>query len=264
MCTIGAVFKKDKGLVIFKNRDLTTNTTNPDPLIVKGETGNYIKFGTDDKNEKPGVWAGINAKGVGILGADGNSLLNFSGDEYSGGEKTWETYEQVLSETESAKDAYKLVIDAYEDMNIGGSGDIVLIADPTRAIVLEYLPHQWGIEFIEDQPYVIKTNFFQTMQHLRPPRDMNSLHLSSHLRFERAIQMLSPKTCDSTVEDIKKLCQDHVNGPSAQSLCRHGGTGEYKTLCSAIMEVQKDKILAHYIMNQNPCKGQYKIISSQR
>lgn len=263
MCLVGAIFQKDKGLIIFKNRDLINEKFNPNPQIEYGINGNYIKFGVA-ADKKPGVWAGINNNGVGILGADGNSLLNFTGDKYSGGEKTWETYEEVLSKTKNAKEAYKFLIDAYEDMNIGGSGDIVLISDPNRAIILEYLPHMWGVEFIVDQPYVVRTNFFQVMQHLRPPRDMNSLHLSSHLRFERAMQLLSPKSYNLQVEDIKDLCQDHANGPSAQSICRHGGEGEYKTLCSVIMEVQKDEILAHYIMNQNPCQGEYKTISIER
>jgi hypothetical protein len=264
MCTIGAVFPKKSGMIIFKNRDLVGKKTNPEPRVVKGKKWDYLKFGVDAKNEKPGVWTGVNAKGVGIVGADGNSLLNFAGEAYAKGEKTWETYEEVLANAGSAREAYKLVIDSYEDMNIGGTGDIVLIADPKGAVVLEYLPHMWGVEFIRDRPYVVRTNFFQVMQHLRPSRDTNGLHLSSHLRFERAMQMLSPKSGDLDVEDIKRLCQDHANGPSAQSICRHGGEGEYRTLCSAIMEVQNEKIVAHYVMNQNPCQATYKTLSAAR
>ena len=226
--------------------------------------GKYIKFGVSPNKKKPGVWGGVNVKGVGILGADGNSLPNFTGKNYAKGEKTWETYEEVLSKTDNARDAYKLIIDTYEDLNIGGTGDIILIADPDRAVVLEYLPHMWGIEFIEDRRAVVRTNFFQVMQHLRPSRDMNSISLSSRLRFERAMQMLSQNNHESDVEDIKKLCQDHANGPSEYSICRHGGRGKYNTLCSAIMEVQQDTIHAYYVMNKNPCDEAYKIISLDR
>lgn len=263
MCTIGVTFTKNKGFILFKNRDLSQVKENPDPIIAKGEKGKYIKFGVSPDKKKPGIWGGVNVNGVGILGADGNSLQNFEGKEYTTGEKTWETYEKVLSRTDNARDAYKFLIDAYEDLNIGGTGDIILIADPNRAVVLEYLPHRWGIEFIENRRDVVRTNFFQVMQHLRPSRDMNSLSLSSHMRFERATLILSQNQ-ESDVEAIKRLCQDHGNGPSEYSICRHGGKGKYNTLCSAIMEVQKEKIHAHYVMNHNPCDAAYKIISLDR
>jgi len=264
MCTIGVTYKKNKGFILFKNRDLNQVKENPDPVIAKGEIGKYIKFGVSSGKKKPGVWGGVNDSGVGILGADGNSLQNFTGKGYTNGEKTWETYEEVLSKTDNVRDAYKFLIDAYEDQNIGGTGDIILIADTDRAAVLEYLPHKWGIEFIENHQDVIRTNFFQIMQHIRPPRDMDSVTLSSHLRFERAFQIISQTNKNPDVEMIKKLCQDHWNGPSEYSICRHGGKDKYNTLCSAIMDVQNDAIHAHYIMNNHPCNERYKIISLDR
>ena len=136
MCTIGVTFTKNNGFILFKNRDLSEKKENPDPIIANGEMGKYIKFGVSRIRKSPVSGGGVNVKGVGILGADGNSLPNFTGKNYAKGEKTWETYEEVLSKTDNARDAYKLIIDTYEDLNIGGTGDIILIADPDRAVVL--------------------------------------------------------------------------------------------------------------------------------
>ncbi len=147
----------------------------------------YIKFGVDLKGEIPGVWAGMNEKGVGLLGADGNAISNFQDDEYAGGEKTWETYEKVLFLTDSTDEAYKLLIDEYERMKIGETGDIVIIADRQKAVVLEYTLHQWGIQFTTEDTYVLRTNFFNVLKHLRPPSEDNSLHASSARRYDRAL-----------------------------------------------------------------------------
>jgi dipeptidase len=259
-CTIGAVFTKQNKVFVFKNRDLNVEKTNPEPTIENGEKYRYIKFGVDVEHKKPGVWAGVNDGGVAVLGADGNCILDFQGGDYGGGEKTWEAYETVLSKAGSVEEAYKLIIDLYTAHKIGGSGDIVLIADRSKAAVLEYSLNQWAIQFITNQPYVLRTNFFVGLRHLRPAPEENSLHLSSAKRYERAIELLSKTTYNTSLQDVKNLCRDHINGPSAFSICRHGGGEEYKTCCSVIFEVGSRNILAHYIINEFPCNKEYTIL----
>ncbi len=260
-CTIGVVFSKPNKVILFKNRDLTVVKENPEPVIEKGKKYRYIKFGVDIKNQIPGVWAGVNENGVGIVGADGNCVLNFEGEKYGGGEKTWDAYEEVLANTKSVEEAYKFLMDFYTNHNIGGTGDIVLVADRTKAVVLEYSLNIWGIQFIIDQPYAARTNFFDILKHLRPSPEENSLHLSSAKRYERTIELLSRTSINTTVDDIKKLCRDHLNGPSTFSICRHGNEGEHRTLCSSIMEISDSGIIAYYVMNQFPCEANYKRLS---
>ncbi|MFC1786672.1 carcinine hydrolase/isopenicillin-N N-acyltransferase family protein [Halobacteriota archaeon] len=260
-CTIGVVFSKPNKVILFKNRDLDVVKENPEPVIEQGSKYRYIKFGVDIKNQIPGVWAGVNEEGVAILGADGNCILNFEGNKYGDARKTWEAYEEVLANTKSIEEAYKLLIDFYTMHNIGGTGDIVLVTDRTKAVVLEYSLNLWGIQFIIDQPYAVRTNFFNILKHLRPPPEENSLHLSSAKRYERTIELLSKKSFRTTVDDIKQLCRDHLNGPSNFSICRHGGKEEHKTLCSSIIEISDEEIIAHYIMNQFPCESDYRRLS---
>lgn len=259
-CTIGAVFTKQNKVFVFKNRDLSVEKINPMPTIENGEKYRYIKLGVDAENKKSGVWAGVNDKRVAVLGADGNCMLNFQGGDYGGGEKTWEAYEIVLSKAGSVEEAYKIIIDFYTAHKIGGSGDIVLITDLSKAVVLEYSLNLWALQFVINQPYILRTNFFVNLKHLRPAPEESSLHLSSAKRYERAIELLSKTTYNSSLQDIKNLCRDHGNGESSFSICRHGGEGEHKTYCSVIFEVESKNILAHYIINNLPCKEEYKML----
>ena len=75
------------------------------------------------------------------------------------------------------------------------------------------------------------------------------------------MELLSKTNVNITVEDVKRLCKDHINGPSAFSICRHGGEGEYKTLCSSIIEIGDNEITSHYIVNRFPCESEYKTLS---
>jgi len=261
-CTIGAVFTQGNGLLIFKNRDLPVRKENPQPEVVRGESYNYIKFGVDIEGRKLGVWAGINERGVGIVGADGNSIADVHGEGYGGGEKTWEAYENVLGMARNIQDGYEYIMRFYEQEKIGGTGDIVLIADQNRAVVLEYSLHQWGLQFANrgEMPYVVRTNFFAVLKHLRPAKEDGGLHSSSDVRYERALQLLSATGVRTTVADIKRLCRDHFYGQNAFSICRHGGEGEYRTVCSAIMEASSNRIAAHCVLNSLPSEDEYQWI----
>ncbi|MBU1628430.1 hypothetical protein KKB18_13760, partial [bacterium] len=82
MCTVGGVFKKDGKILLFKTMDAIKKCEGFEPNEVKGEVYSYLKFRTNKDETKPGFWAGINEKGVTILGADGNELRNFRGEGY--------------------------------------------------------------------------------------------------------------------------------------------------------------------------------------
>jgi len=260
MCTIGTSHNDNGTVYSFKNRDLINIKENPQPFIVKGKKHSYIKFGVDITNKYKGVWAGINDRGVSILGADGNSLIDYTGTQYGGGEKTWEAYETVLSEFDSARKAYAFLIDFYQENKIGGTGDIIIIADKKDSIILEYSFNTWSIQF-KDNPYMLRTNFFVNLPHLRPSPESNTLHMSSAKRYERALGVLSASSSNTTIDDIKRLLTDTYYGENAFSLCRSGGDGEYKTICSVVFEVTDTEAIAYYVMNDKPSFDKYKILS---
>jgi hypothetical protein len=261
MCTIGAIFSENGKLFAFKNRDLPVNKENPQPLIEESGNLKYIKFGVDKANKLPGVWAGVNEKGLSILGADGNGLIDYQGPEYGGGERTWEAYEYVLAECSTISEAYHYIIEFYTKNKIGGQGDIIIIADKKQAVALEYAMNLWSIQFNGNDPFIVRTNFFLNLPHLRPQPETNTLHLSSQKRYERALSLLSATTTKTDINDVKKLLCDAENGPGAFSLCREGGEGEYKTICSVIMEVSEEQNIAHYIINEKPSINKYKQIT---
>jgi hypothetical protein len=45
------------------------------------------------------------------------------------------------------------------------------------------------------------------------------------------------------------------------SICRHGGAGEHRTRGAVIIELKGKRIMTHYIIGTNPCRGEYQIKS---
>ena len=260
MCTVGAVHNNNGSLYVFKNRDLIEMRKNPDPVISEMDGCKYIKFGIDESGTKPGVWAGVNEHGLSIVGADGNSLINYVGPEYGSGEKTWVAYEEVLAHCKDVAEAYSFITDFYTKNRIGGTGDIIILADRNRSAAIEYTMDLWSIQFNGNTPYTIRTNFFVNLPHIRPKPETSSLHLSSAHRYARALGLLSHTSSDTGLDDVKRILCDRENGPGALSILREGGTSEYKTVCSVIFEITATRIQAHYILNQKPAVDKYQMI----
>lgn len=259
-CTIGVVRGKNGHLLLFKNRDLTLQKKNPEPRIQKGKKFTYLGFGADSTGKNPGVWAGVNEKGLVILGADGNSIRDFKGSKYGKGEKTWQAYEEALSKTASTQEACSYLIDFHNSNKIGGSGDIILVSDPSNSAILEYSFEQWGIELLLNRQFMVRTNFFNVLKHLRPRAETSDVNMSSAIRYERAVKLLSKAGKNATIEDVMRLCQDHSKGKTPFSICRHGRKGEYKTTASAIFQITPKIAQIYYAMNDNPCNQDYKMI----
>ena len=268
-CTVGAVFT-GSGMILFKNRDLTLDPSKaglPKPTIVDGKQ-RYIKFGTG----KSGVWAGVNATGLGVVGADGNGTVNLVGDQYGSGQLTWEAYEHVIDSFSSVSKAYPWLIEFYDKNQIGGTGDIILLADPDMLLVMEYAsPGNWGLQFRrrDDKfdehlpPYILRTNFFITLSDFRPKPNSSPIHMSSEYRYGSALRQLAFGGNTMTVSKIKQLLQSHLNGKNTFSTCRHS-YNEYNTVGSVIVNVIKNEIHAHYVLNSHACEGIYQTMKLKR
>ncbi len=261
MCTIGATYNKDGTLFLFKNRDLTADKVLPAPVIAEVGGRRYVKFGVDSNSQQVGVWAGVNDAGLAIVGADGNCVNDLQGEEFGSGALTWEAYERVLSQCKNVLEAYDFLIDFYQSRKIGGTGDIIVAADRERAVAIEYSWNIWSLHFVKSPSYVVRTNFFLNLPHLRPMPELSPVHLSSKVRYERAMALLSGFSTGVTARNVKELLSDNVNGPGAFSICRSGGEGDYRTVATAIMDVGEKKVCAHYVVNGKPACDEFRCLT---
>lgn len=257
MCTIGAVFRHDGDTLFFKNLDQIGTSPFPEPELRQGETYSYLHLGTSLRPESTGVWAGVNEAGLVVLGADGNCLLNHVGDQYTSLNASLEAYREVLETQDSLLGAVTHLVDFYEGRKIGGDGDIILVGLRGQAVAMEYSLNRWGIEFSGERDYMVRTNFFQVMRHIRPAHDENSLHLSSALRHQRVRELLSRRSDETGLPDLFAMLRDHDHGPSAMSVCRHGGRHEYRTVCSLVARLGAEEAEIYTLVNSAPCEAQY-------
>jgi hypothetical protein len=257
-CTVGAVFNSKKQTIMFKNIDYPRPKRMPiRPISVKGKKFRYLKFPVFMNPHKPGLWAAVNENGVGILGADANTIAQYWGKRFGGEDVMWPAYEGAMGTAETARDAADFIVRAYQDGRTGMNGDIIFLADRREAIAVEYSLNEWGLEFSGGRPYLVRSNFFLQLRHQRPAPEEKSLHTSSALRYERALALLSRTSSNTTVEDVIALTRDHFYGENAMSICRHGGVGEYRTYGTAVFEVNPHGILVHYTVGKNPCQAKF-------
>jgi hypothetical protein len=250
--------KKTGKWFYFKNLDQPNPMTFPEPFITSSGRYRYLKCPSEYDPQSPGVWAGVNEKGVVVLGADGNSLLNYCGIQVANLEESLKIYELVLAECGDVSEAISFLISAYQRRRIGGTGDIIIIGDRYNAVALEYSLDRWGLQFIGDNACLVRSNFFVLLDKYRPRPEENGLHVSAALRYSQALTELSVIGDDVSLNDVFNLVRSHVNGPSAMSICRHGGAGEYYTQCSFVVELASEGISSYVILNEFPCRGEFK------
>ncbi|HPQ40461.1 MAG TPA: hypothetical protein PLV45_08825 [bacterium] len=259
MCTIGVVRNKETGRVIFfKNVDQTFACRYPDAFIRSGERYRYLKIPSNSDPMDNGVLAGVNEAGVVVLGADGNCMPNYCGSAYGSLNDSLVVYEEVLSTCGTVWEAMQCVMKEYQERQMGGNGDIIIVGDRDETVALEYSPDRWGIEFMGRKPYMVRSNFFVLMDRLRPAPEENTLHTSSAIRYSDALKCLSVKGSLNTLDDVFGLVRSHEQGLTAMSICRHGGEGEYFTHASFVAELRRDGVDAYVMLNTRPCEGEYR------
>ena len=183
---------------------------------------------------------------------------NYVGSSFGSLNDSLIVYEKVLGCCGTVWDAMDVIIREYQNRHMGGNGDIVIVGDRSNAVALEYVPDRWGMEFIGEKPYLIRSNFFILMHNLRPAPEENTLHMSSAVRYADALKHLSIKGRNNSLDDVFSLIKSHTNDKTAMSICRHGGVGEYFTHASFITEIQSDSVEAYVMLNGHPCTTAYK------
>ncbi len=259
MCTIGAIKnKRTNKSYFFKNVDQTEKSIYQEPFFRQGKNHRFLKIPSSNPTE-PGVLAGVNEAGLVVLGADGNCMPNYCGGQYSSLDESLVIYERILSECTTTWEAVSRIMKSYQDLSIGGNGDILIVGDRDEAVAMEYTLDCWGVQFRGFNPYLVRSNFFVLLDHLKPLQEENSLHTSSAIRYTDAMRNLSAKGRLNNLEDVFRLVRSHDQGLNAMSICRHGGDGEYFTHGSVVIELAQNAIKAYVCLNSSPCQGKYEI-----
>ena len=248
MCTIGVVFSEDMTYV-FKNRDLTETVEMDSPEIRKGKY-KYIAF----PRPEGGIWFGANENGIALTASDAHTIRKYL-PQKGAGDKITAIYEDIIANSSTLKEAEKIMVNSFKKQI--KVPDMLIITDSKKATVYEYTPEKQEIQR-KTKGAILRANSFLVLKgaldRINDP--------SSHLRYERAKQMLSGKI---NLAQIKKTLRDHKNGPSEFSICRHGKEeSEYTTQYSVIAEIKNKTINICYLANKNPCAGAYKKITLKR
>lgn len=244
MCTAGAILE-NKELILFKNLDLKKRVRIFVPKILKGK----YKYIGCKRQGRPGIWAGINNQGLGLVAT--SALTN---KKYQTQEKTINKifYEKTISNCKNTKEAFKLLKNFYQKEIF--SPDIVLIADFKKALIFEFSPENLKIKEIKFG-FILRTNHFCLLTGAISKNKCPN----TYLRYKQAKKILDH---NKSFESIKNLCKNHSNGPSINSICCHGKKEKNKTVASVIMKASKDlkNISCYYVINNYPCRAEYKII----
>lgn len=237
MCTIGAVL--NDGLALFKNLDQTRDVVVFKPRICKGR----YKYIACRRANRPGIWAGINECGLGLVAADAHTTKKYRAKPHMV-DNIFRANEHVVADFKNTEEALEFLSEFYTK-NIMVP-DIIVIADRKRVVAIEYLPRNFKTKEIR-KGFLVRSNHFCFQKYSRKGK-------SSYSRYKTASNSIQ---ADSTLKGIMKLCKNHENGPSCNSICRHG---KWRTIASVIMTAGK-KISCHYVINTSPCKSDYKRIT---
>lgn len=245
MCTIGVAFTDD-ATYVFKNRDLTEKQVMSDPDLRVGKH-KYLAFPRPTK----GIWFGINERGIALTASDAHTIKSYPPQE-NAGDMITSIYENIIANSSTLEEAEKLMVHSFtKTIELP---DILIIADSKKAIAYEYTPEKQAIER-KTAGILLRTNSFLILNGA-PGKNIDP---SSHLRYERELGLLKDKI---TLQQIKKTLKDHKNGPSENSICRHGKEKhEYTTQYSVIAEIKGTELNVYYIANDYPCRSEYKKIA---
>lgn len=113
-----------------------------------------------------------------------------------------------------AREAAKATLATVLDSPMSTPGNLEF-ADARHVYVVESSYQESAIVSYTDG-VVVRTNRFESLAHL------NGASESSDRRYERITSLLGKRRGDLTGDDLEQVSQDHLNGPSALSVCTHG------------------------------------------
>jgi hypothetical protein len=247
MCSIGVVFV-DGQVYIYKQCDLTVQTKFYDP-VQKKLTYKYYAM---TREGRPGLWAGLNEKGVGFVAADAYTNRTYVTPD-AAVDALFKAYENAVGKGASAKESATLLENFYLSGYLGTlfpGPDIALFVDKSQAIFIEYTPGPCNQAPVRE--IVVNSGFFASTNHFRvqPDAVIYESNHSTYLRLARAETILEKYP---THDGIMNLLTDQYYGPSELSICRVAEyPGEYYTQATVIFGAWPSSFSCEYQVNGNP------------
>jgi len=219
MCTIGSVFDPElRAVVSFKQCDLAEPTRFFVPEVHAGP--HRIRYLAFERRGSGGPWAGVNDHGLALVTADAylDPETNEPPEREAG--DVFAAYTRVLSACASAREAANAMAAFYEH---AGPPDILLVADPHEALLLEHAPGQPVRMLGREAGFFVATNHFRAA----PGAILYQDNPSTYLRLARAEAILGAAP---TLVGVQQVLADQAFGPSDRSICRvASGPGERST-----------------------------------
>jgi hypothetical protein len=256
MCSIGSVFTSN-GVYVYKQCDLTTTKQFYEPEVRPGRSP-YIAM---TREGRPGIWAGLNARGVSFVAADAytNRTYDTPDDAVNA---LFGAYEASVAQSSSAAEAAKILESFYRSgyrQALFPGPDIALFADASQAIFIEYTPGPSNHDPV--RRVVVNKNFFASTNHFRvqPDAVAYDANHSTYLRLARAETILEK---DPSHDGIMSLLVDQYYGPSELSICRKQEyAGEYFTQATVLFG---SDLSCEYQINGNPIDHQLRPFRSEK
>jgi|Deesub1362A_J573_1020465.scaffolds.fasta_scaffold00216_46 hypothetical protein len=227
MCTTGAI--KLEYFILFKTRD-PVKGMKVEEEVKKEE--NVLLITNED-----GVYGGLNSEGIAAV----CSVVR-SGEEYDTEKFIGNVIPEILKEPEVDK-AVKV---AQAELVNFAPGNLI-ICSMDRCFVIESSEKESVVREVTDK--VVRTNHFIYLSY--GPKRIAEYPSTFH-RYKRARELLEYA---KEFEDIKSLLKDHENGPSDNSICRHG---DRFTSSAFVIETAPRAL---YYVSGHPCEGEFKRFS---
>ncbi len=248
LCTVGSVFERESSaaqeqqrLLVFKQCDLAAPTHFLEPELREGEGGlRYVMF---EREGADGPWAGCNSAGLLVVAADAY-LDAEENPPYEPEASPLPAYAHLLAHCRSAHEAAAYMRGIYEAL---GAPDMILVADRTRAVLLECSPTHGVRELEGDAGWLASTNHFRLLPGAVTPEE----DPSTYRRLERAEELLE---AEPNLGGVAALLHDQADGETERSLCRVAEEeGQYFTQASVVFSAGEDgSIDCLYLLNGSP------------
>ena len=245
MCIIGAI-KTKHGFQIFKQLDLKIKTKIFSPEIRSGKAGKYLAFSRENIT---GIWAGMNEHGLTFTAADADCKKDFPFSNQDK-KKLFNFYEKIVADFSNLQDAEKFICEKFKnDFHIA---DILAIGNKEKFILFKFHPPQICERHEISNHALFCTNHFQETKNL-------SLNLTSEKNSSTFLRLKTVQKLFAKNKKIEEILQNHENGPSEKSICRHGKNGQFFTQACVIFKIE-EKLTAKFILNSTTCQGKFEKI----
>ena len=185
---------------------------------------------------RTGIKVGVNDKGV-ATGSNIARTIEFRERKMDISQVRASDRTQLMRqglEKDNAYDAANLISRLLMENPTSTPGNIEF-ADSDEGIIIEGSYSHQAIDVVRNQT-AARANRFQLLEYTNMPEDVSSV-----CRYQRCLQLLKENEGKLTLEKFMEFSRDHANGPSQNSICRHGNHYREETsLGAAVIEIDRE------------------------